>query len=108
MSGDAVRKGSIAVALRYDGTGAPRVTAKGRGAVADAILERAREHNVPVSNNGDLVQLLSQVQLGDEIPEALYVACAQVIAFAYHLRGRNVEPRPASDAGRPPAGETRR
>ena len=86
------RRGSVAVALRYDGDGAPRVTAKGRGPIADAILERAREHNVPISNNGDLVQLLAQVELGDEIPESLYVACAQVIAFAYHLRGKGIAP----------------
>jgi flagellar biosynthesis protein len=45
---------------------------------------------VPISNNGDLVELLAQVQLGDEIPEALYVACAQVIAFAYHLRNKHI------------------
>ena len=83
------KKESVAVALRYEGKGAPRVTAKGRGAVAAEILKRAREHNVPVSDNGDLVQLLAQVQLGDEIPESLYVACAQVIAFAYHLRARS-------------------
>lgn len=93
MSSDGARRDNVAVALRYDGNGAPRVTAKGRGAVADAILERAREHDVPVSNNGDLVKLLAQVRLGDEIPEALYVACAQVIAFAYHLRGKEVSPR---------------
>ncbi|MFO1435969.1 MAG: EscU/YscU/HrcU family type III secretion system export apparatus switch protein [Gammaproteobacteria bacterium] len=92
MSAQDFRKGSVAVALRYDGDGAPRVTAKGRGPIADAILERAREHNVPISNNGDLVQLLSQVELGDEIPESLYVACAQVIAFAYHLRGKGIAP----------------
>jgi flagellar biosynthesis protein len=98
MSSDGARKDNIAVALRYDGNGAPRVTAKGRGAVADAILERAREHNVPVSNNGDLVKLLAQVRLGDEIPEALYVACAQVIAFAYHLRGKEVTPGRDADS----------
>lgn len=81
---------SLAVALRYDGSGAPRVTAKGRGAVAAEILERARAHDVPISNNGELVELLAKVQLGEEIPEALYVACAQVIAFAYHLRNRRI------------------
>ncbi len=81
---------NVAVALRYDGNGAPRVTAKGRGAVAAEILRRAREHHVPVSNNGELVELLAKVQLGDEIPEALYVACAQVIAFAYHLRNKRI------------------
>ncbi len=80
----------LAVALRYDGSGAPRVTAKGRGAVAAEILERARAHDIPISNNGELVELLAKVQLGEEIPEALYVACAQVIAFAYHLRNRSI------------------
>jgi flagellar biosynthesis protein len=92
MSEQDFRRGSVAVALRYDGNGAPRVTAKGRGPIADAILERARAHQVPISNNGDLVQLLAQVELGDEIPESLYVACAQVIAFAYHLRGKGIAP----------------
>lgn len=81
---------NVAVALRYDGNGAPRVTAKGRGPVAAEILRRAREHHVPISNNGDLVELLAKVQLGEEIPEALYVACAQVIAFAYHLRNKRI------------------
>jgi flagellar biosynthesis protein len=90
MSGGGEKKSSIAVALRYDGSGAPRVTAKGRGPVAEEILKRAREHDVPISDNPDLVQLLAQVQLGDEIPEALYVACAQVIAFAFHLRGKQI------------------
>ncbi|MCG3200434.1 MAG: hypothetical protein NFCOHLIN_00287 [Gammaproteobacteria bacterium] len=80
----------LAVALRYDGSGAPRVTAKGRGAVAAEILERARAHDIPISNNGELVELLAKVRLGEEIPEALYVACAQVIAFAYHLRNRSI------------------
>ncbi len=90
MSAEESGKENGAVALRYDGTGAARVTAKGRGPVAAEILKRAREHNVPISNNGDLVELLAQVQLGDEIPEALYVACAQVIAFAYHLRNKHI------------------
>lgn len=81
---------SLAVALRYDGSGAPRVTAKGRGPVAAEILKRAREHDVPISNNGELVELLARVELGEEIPEALYVACAQVIAFAYHLRNKRI------------------
>ncbi len=81
---------SLAVALHYDGSGAPRVTAKGRGPVAAEILKRAREHDVPISNNGELVELLARVELGEEIPEALYVACAQVIAFAYHLRNKRI------------------
>lgn len=81
---------SVAVALRYDGSGAPRVTAKGRGAVAEEILKRAREHDVPINNNAELVRLLARIKLGDEIPEALYIACAKVIAFAYHLKGKGL------------------
>ena len=77
-----------AVALRYDGKGAPRVTASGHGKVADRILELATEHEVPYQQNAELAQLLSQVELGDEIPQALYVAVAEVLAFAYTLSGR--------------------
>ena len=79
---------SSAVALQYDGSGAPRVTAKGKGAVADRILELARENDVPVKEDADLNLLLSQVELGDEIPRELYIAVAQVIAFAYHISGK--------------------
>ena len=77
-----------AVALRYDGDGAPRVTASGHGLVAERILEIAREHEVPYQHNAELAKLLSQVELGEEIPRALYVAVAEVLAFAYTLRGR--------------------
>lgn len=75
----------IAVALKYDGDSAPTVTAKGRGDLALEIIELARENNVPLDTNPELVKLLSSIPLGDEIPEALYLAVAEVIAFAYLL-----------------------
>jgi len=88
------RKGlPSAIALRYDGRGAPRVTAKGRGKVAEHILELAAEAGVPVQEDPDLTLLLAQVELGDEVPRELYVAVAQVIAFAYRLSGREPPPR---------------
>ncbi len=77
-----------AVALHYSGQGAPRVTAKGGGAVADEILRLAREHNIPLYEDAQLASLLARIELGDEIPEKLYVAVAQVIAFAWRLNGR--------------------
>jgi flagellar biosynthesis protein len=77
-----------AVALHYDGKGAPRVTAKGQGYVADAILSRAREHGVPLHEDAMLAATLAQLDLGEEIPEALYRAVAQVLAFAYFLSGK--------------------
>jgi len=76
------------VALMYDGENAPTVTAKGTGHIAEEILRIAEEHNIPLHEDAELVQLLSQLELGDEIPRALYVTIAQVIAFAYIISGK--------------------
>ncbi|KPK39037.1 MAG: hypothetical protein AMJ69_06755 [Gammaproteobacteria bacterium SG8_47] len=81
-----------AVALRYDGDGAPRVTAKGQGHIAERIIALAQDNDVPLHEDVELVGLLSQIELGEEIPRALYVAVAHVLAFAYLLK--NKVPRP--------------
>ena len=78
----------IAVALEYDGETAPKVTAKGLDDMADKIIDIATEHGVPLQKNDGLVDVLSQMNLGDEIPENLYRAIAEVIAFAYILTGK--------------------
>ena len=75
-----------AVALFYDGRGAPQVTAKGTGAEAEAIVALAQEHGVPLCDNPALVELLAQIEVGEHIPEALYITVAHIIAFAYRLR----------------------
>lgn len=79
---------SLAVALKYDGENAPTVTAKGSHELAEQIIEIARKHNVPLSENKELVTLLSTLELGEEIPEMLYLAVAEIIAFAYMLKGK--------------------
>jgi len=79
---------TLAVALQYDGETAPKVTAKGAGDIAEQILAIAREHDVPLQDNPELVKVLSKIELGDQIPEALYLAVAEVIAFAYMLKGK--------------------
>lgn len=79
---------SLAVALKYDGKNAPKVTAKGSHEIAEQIIELAKAHNVPLSENKELVTLLSTLELGEEIPEILYLAVAEVIAFAYMLKGK--------------------
>lgn len=86
-------KPPTAIALHYDGRNAPRVTATGRGEIAEQILAIAREHNVPLHEDPHLAELLSRLDLGAEIPRALYVAVAQVIAFAYHLSGKTPSDR---------------
>jgi len=88
----------VAVALRYDGVGAPKVTARGEGDLAREILELAREHGIPLQENPVLVELLAQVGLGEEIPRPLYVAVAEVIAFAYLISGKR-PPRPEEKTG---------
>ena len=78
----------IAVALEYDGKNAPKVTAKGVSALAEQIIAVANEHGVPLQEDEGLVEVLSTINLGDEIPENLYRAVAEVIAFAYILTGK--------------------
>lgn len=78
----------LAVALEYTGEGAPRVTAKGAGAVAEEIVRLAEENDVPLRPDRDLVEVLARVDLNQEIPEALYRAVAEVIAFAYLVKGK--------------------
>jgi len=78
----------IAVALEYDGETAPKVTAKGMNDIADKIIDIATEHGIPLQKNDGLVEILSQMNLGDEIPENLYRAIAEIIAFAYILIGK--------------------
>jgi flagellar biosynthesis protein len=81
-------KPDLAIALNYDGENAPRLTAKGRGELAQRIMELAEQHQVPLHEDRELAALLAQIPLGEEIPEALYRAVAEVIAFAYLLSGK--------------------
>ncbi len=76
-----------AVALRYDPEKdqAPRVVAKGRGYLAELILEVAREHGIPIREDAALVEALSRVELEAEIPPELYEAVAVILAWAYRL-----------------------
>ncbi|MDX1346947.1 MAG: EscU/YscU/HrcU family type III secretion system export apparatus switch protein [Thiomicrorhabdus chilensis] len=80
----------VAVALEYEGKGAPLVTAKGAGLVAEQILEIAKQHNIPIKEDQQLVELLSQVELNQEIPEVLYEAIAQVLIFAYQINEKPI------------------
>lgn len=80
----------LAVALRYDPAGgAPRVVAKGRGAIATKIREKAQEHRVPIVKDVPLARALHKAcEIGDEIPTDLFAAVAQVLAFLFALKAR--------------------
>ena len=75
-----------AVALAYGpDTPAPRVVAKGRGLIAQAIIEKARQHGVYVHESQELVAMLMQLDLDQHIPPQLYVAVAELLAWVYRL-----------------------
>lgn len=78
----------IAVALEYDGINTPTVNARGIGSVAEQIIEMAEQYGIPLQQDNELIEVLSDLKLGDEIPENLYRAIAEVIAFAYILSGK--------------------
>ena len=74
-----------AVAIQYDRLhdSAPKVTAKGKGKVAHKIIELAKEYNIPIKNDPDLIEVLSSLELNEEIPSEIYVAVAELLAFVY-------------------------
>jgi flagellar biosynthesis protein len=79
-----------AVALRYkpEEGDAPYVVAKGKGNVAEKILEKAREHQVPIQEDASLVEVLSAVELNQQIPEELYQLVAEVLSYVYRMDQR--------------------
>ena len=81
-------RNKLAVALHYDRTGAPRVVAKGKGSIGAKIIEVARAHDIPIEENELLVGALSNVEIGDEIPQELYKAVAEVLTFVLGLSRR--------------------
>lgn len=76
-----------AVSLKYDRheNKAPIITAKGEGHIANKIISLAKENNIPIKEDPDLVQLLSQVDLNNEIPASLYKVVAELLSFIYKL-----------------------
>jgi len=76
-----------AIGLHYDGQNAPIVTVAGIAEVAERIIENAIKAEIPIYENEALLACLSELELGQEIPEELYIVIAQIIAFVYHLKG---------------------
>lgn len=81
----------VAIALTYGkDQGAPMVVAKGRGLIAQAIIERAKQHGIFVHESEDLVGLLMKVELDQEIPAQLYLAVAELLAWLYHMEQSDI------------------
>ena len=76
-----------AVALKYDieKDNAPKITAKGKGETASNIIKIAKENNIPIKKDEDLIELLSQIDIDKEIPGSMYKAVAEIFSFIYEL-----------------------
>jgi flagellar biosynthesis protein len=78
------KKRKRAVALQYEhGQNAPKIVATGAGEIAKRIIELAKEHDVPIQRDDTLVDILSKLDLGYEIPPETYKAVAEILAFLY-------------------------
>jgi flagellar biosynthesis protein len=74
-----------AVALRYDleRENAPRIIGTGSGKLAERLIELAREHDIPIQEDSDLVEILSRLNLNEEIPPSTYIIVSEILAFIY-------------------------
>jgi len=81
-------KSAVALKYRSDADAAPKVTAKGEGLVAERIIELAKENQVPIKEDPDLVQILSQVDINKEIPPSVFKVVAELLGFVYRLNNK--------------------
>ncbi len=102
MSEASADKRPVAAALSYDPKRAstPRVTAAGRGPVAEQILALARANKIPVHVDADLAKLLAKIEIDCEIPVEALVAVAEILAYVYRANGK----MPAAKSPRGPLG----
>ncbi|MBX9849021.1 MAG: EscU/YscU/HrcU family type III secretion system export apparatus switch protein [Rhodocyclaceae bacterium] len=90
---EVAKERALAVALAYaPGDAAPKVVARGRGLIAEEIINRAKSHGVYVHESPELVTLLLQVDIDENIPPQLYVAVAELLAWLYQVEEKGIMP----------------
>ena len=79
------QKKAVALQYRPEKNAAPKVSAKGSGRVAEKIIELAKTHGIPVKDDPDLIEVLSKLDIEEEIPPNVYIAVAELLAFVYSM-----------------------
>ncbi len=79
------RKTAVALSYKPEKDAAPKITAKGKGIVAEKIIAVAKAHGIPIKDDPDLVTVLAKLELDREIPPELYKAIAEIFAFIYQV-----------------------
>jgi len=82
------KKSAVAIHYEKETQTAPQIVAKGRGAIADKIIALAKEHNIPLYEDPDLIEILSKLDLGQEIPPDLYKLIAEVLIYVYRTNNK--------------------
>ncbi len=82
------KRSALAVQYEKERDSAPKVVAKGKGAVADKIIELAKENNIPLHEDPDLIEILSKLELGQEIPPEMYKLIAEVLVYVYKANNK--------------------
>jgi flagellar biosynthesis protein len=90
---DQDNKKAAALKYRYGKDPAPRVVAKGSGWLAEKIIQTAKEHNIPLQEDPNLIEILSTLDLYEEIPPALYEAVAEILVFIYQMNNKILSPQ---------------
>lgn len=90
MAEEKTDKDKVAVALEYERgkDEAPRVTAKGKGRIAEKIIEIAREHGITVKEDANLVEVLAKIDIDTIIPLEAYAAVAEILNFVYRTNSK--------------------
>lgn len=88
MSKNDIDPNKSAVGLKYESGSAPKVIAKGYGVLAQELIEIAKQNDVMIHQDEELNKFLHQLDLGQEIPQELYLIIAELIAFAFVLQGK--------------------
>ena len=83
----------MALSYKSEKDRAPKITAKGKGLVAEKIIALARAHGVPLKDDPDLVEVLSGLEIDKEIPADLYKAIAEIFVFIYQVNKTSIIPR---------------
>ncbi len=76
-------KKAVALGYNKERDNAPKILASGKGELANNIIQVAKEHNIPIKEDKDLVEILSKIDINQEIPPNLYKAVAEVFSFLY-------------------------
>ena len=80
------KKEAVALKYSYKDDNAPKVVAKGKGVTAENIIKIAKENNISIKEDPELLQILSKLDIYEEIPPKLYKAVAQILSFIYKTK----------------------